>query len=53
MSDISKMYPLLKTKKKTLAIGLTKDAGKYQGVVYKYGKVSFGEKRKMRMVIFL
>ena len=23
---------------------IDKDAGKYQGVVYKYGKVSFGEK---------
>ena len=45
MSDISDKYTFVENKEKTWqAVGLTKDAGKYQGVVYKYGKVSFGEK---------
>ena len=45
MSDISDKYTFVENKEKSWqAVGLTKDAGKYQGVVYKYGKVSFGEK---------
>ena len=40
-----KKYTFVENKEKTWqAIGLTKDGFKYQGVVYKYGKVSFGEK---------
>ena len=40
MSDISKMYTFVENKEKSWqAIGLKKDAGEYQGVVYKYGKV--------------
>ena len=40
MSDISEMYQFVDNKEKTwTAIGLTAKAGKYQGVVYKYGKV--------------
>ena len=43
MSKINKMYTFVENKEKDWqAIGLTKDAGKYQGIVYKYGKVSFG-----------
>lgn len=44
MSNISDKYTFVENKDKTWqAIGLTKEAGKYQGVVYKYGKVSFAE----------
>ena len=40
MSDISEMYQFVENKEKTwTAVGLTAKAGKYQGVVYKYGKV--------------
>ena len=40
MSDISEMYTYVENKdKKWTAIGLTDKAGKYQGVVYSYGKV--------------
>ena len=47
MSDISDKYTFVENKEKTWqAVGLTKDAGKYQGVVYKYGKVSLGEETK-------
>ena len=44
MSNIGDKYTFVENKDKTWqAIGLTKEAGKYQGVVYKYGKVSFAE----------
>ena len=44
MSNIGDKYTFVENKDKTWqAVGLTKEAGKYQGVVYKYGKVSFGE----------
>ena len=44
MSDISKLYTFVENKDKTwTGIGLTEHAGKYQGVVYKYGKVSIVE----------
>ena len=40
-SDIQSKYTLVENKEKTwTGIGLTKEAGKYQGVVYRYGKVS-------------
>lgn len=44
MSDISEMYTYVENKdKKWTAIGLTEKAGKYQGVVYSYGKVKILE----------
>jgi len=44
MSDIRDMYTFVENKDKTwTGIGLTEHAGKYQGVVYKYGKVSVVE----------
>ena len=44
MSDISKLYTFVENKDKTwTGIGLTQEAGQYQGVVYKYGKVSVVE----------
>ena len=44
MSNIKEKYTYVEDKLKNWqAIGLTKEAGKYQGIVYKYGKVSFGE----------
>jgi hypothetical protein len=44
MSDISKLYTFVENKDKTwTGIGLTQEAGQYQGVVYKYGKVSIVE----------
>ena len=44
MSDISSKYTYVVNEKQTwTGIGLTKDAGKYQGVVYRYGKVSFAD----------
>ena len=44
MSDISEMYTFVENKEKTWSgIGLTSKAGKYQGVVYEYGKVSLVE----------
>ena len=44
MSNICDKYTFVEDKLKNWqAVGLTKEAGKYQGIVYKYGKVSFGE----------
>ena len=44
MSDISEMYKFVENKDKTwTAVGLTAKAGKYQGLVYKYGKVKVVE----------
>jgi len=44
MSNISEMYTYVENKdKKWTAIGLTEKAGKYQGVVYSYGKVKILE----------
>lgn len=44
MSDISEMYQFVENKEKTwTAVGLTSKAGKYQGVVYKYGQVKVVE----------
>ena len=44
MSDISEMYTFVENKEKTWSgIGLTEKAGKYQGVVYEYGKVTIVE----------
>ena len=38
------MYKFVENKDKTwTGIGLTEEAGKYQGVVYEYGKVSIIE----------
>mgnify|MGYP000023302458 CR=1 FL=1 len=46
MSDIKDMYTFVENKDKTwTGIGLTEKAGKYQGVVYKYGKVSVDENK--------
>ena len=55
MSDVSKKYQYVIRKIKDLDgdsseyenqtyIGLTPEAGRYQGVIYKYGKVSIPEK---------
>lgn len=44
MSDIREMYTYVENKENTwTGIGLTEKAGKYQGVVYKYGKVDIKE----------
>ena len=44
MSDIREMYTFVENKSKTwTGIGLTSKAGKYQGVVYRYGEVSVKE----------
>ena len=44
MSDISEMYTFVENKDNSwTGIGLTEKAGKYQGVVYRYGKVSIVE----------
>ena len=43
--EISKKYKFVENKDaKWQGIGITEEAWKYQGVVYSYGKVSFGEK---------
>jgi hypothetical protein len=43
-TPISEMYQFVENKEKTwTAVGLTEKAGKYQGVVYKYGKVKVVE----------
>jgi hypothetical protein len=47
MSDISKKYTFVENKDKTwTGVGLTAEAGKYQGVVYRYGKVTIDEDEK-------
>ena len=44
MSDIGKLYKFVQNKDaKWQGIGLTEEAGQYQGVIYSYGKVTFGE----------
>jgi len=44
MSDVKDMYTYVENKDQTWqGIGLTEHAGKYQGVVYKYGKVGIQE----------
>ena len=44
MSDMSEMYTYVENKDKTwTGIGLTEKAGKYQGVVYRYGEVKIVE----------
>lgn len=46
-NNIQSKYTLVENKEKTwTGIGLTKEAGKYQGVVYRYGKVSVVEDEK-------
>ena len=51
MSDIEKKYTFVENKNaKWQAIGLTKEAGFYQGVVYRYGKVTpVEEKDRLRL----
>ena len=51
MSDIEKKYTFVENKgAKWQGIGLTKDAGFYQGVVYRYGKVTpIEENDKLRL----
>ena len=45
MTKITDKYKFVQnTTEKWTGIGLTKLAGKYQGVVFQFGKVSFGEK---------
>jgi hypothetical protein len=47
MSNIKEMYKFVENKEKTwTGIGLTEQAGKYQGVVYRYGKVSVKENKE-------
>jgi|TARA_R110000868_G_scaffold123970_7_gene327996 hypothetical protein len=44
MPDISEFYTYVENKDKSwTGIGLTEKAGKFQGVVYKYGKVNVKE----------
>ena len=51
MSDIEKKYTFVENKgAKWQGIGLTKEAGFYQGVVYRYGKVTpVEEKDRLRL----
>jgi len=51
MSDIEKKYTFVENKgAKWQGIGLTKEAGFYQGVVYRYGKVTpIEEDEKLRL----
>ena len=47
MSNIKEMYKFVENKEKTwTGIGLTEQAGKYQWVVYRYGKVSVKENKE-------
>ena len=47
MSNLKDMYTYVENKDKTwTGIGLTEKAGKYQGVVYKYGKVDIKEDKE-------
>ena len=47
MSDIREMYTFVENKDKSwTGIGLTEKAGKYQGVVYRYGEVKVNEDEK-------
>lgn len=47
MSDIRNMYTFVENKDKSwTGIGLRETAGKYQGVVYKYGEVKIVEDEK-------
>ena len=51
MSDVEKKYKFVENKgAKWQGIGLTKEAGFYQGVVYRYGKVTpIEEDDKLRL----
>ena len=51
MSDIEKKYTFVENKgAKWQGVGLTKEAGFYQGVVYRYGKVTpIEEDDKLRL----
>ena len=51
MSDIEKKYTFVENKgAKWQGIGLTKEAGFFQGVVYRYGKVTpIEEKDRLRL----
>ena len=45
--DIKLKYTFVENKEKTwTGVGLTEFAGKYQGVIYQYGKVNFGKENK-------
>ena len=47
MKDMSEYYKFVENKdQKWTGIGLTEKAGRYQGVVYRYGKVSISEDKK-------
>ena len=47
MKDMSKYFKYVENKdQKWTGIGLTEKAGKYQGVVYRYGKVSISEDKE-------
>lgn len=47
MSDIREMYTFVENKDRSwTGIGLTEKAGKYQGVVYRYGEVKVNEDEK-------
>ena len=47
MTDMGEYYKFVENKdQKWTGIGLTEKAGKYQGVVYRYGKVDISEDKK-------
>ena len=47
MKDMSKYFKYVENKdRQWTGIGLTKKAGKYEGVVYRYGKVSISEDKE-------
>ena len=51
MSDVEKLYKFVQNKDaKWQGVGLTEEAGEYQGVVYRYGKVTpIEENDKLRL----
>jgi len=54
MKDMSEYYKFVENKdQKWTGIGLTEKAGKYQGVVYRYGKVSISEDKKMIKLLYI
>ena len=47
MKDMSEYFKYVENKdQKWTGIGLTSKAGKYEGVVYRYGKVSISEDKE-------
>ena len=53
MKDMSEYFKYVENKdQKWTGIGLTSKAGKYEGVVYRYGKVSISEDKESDKALF-